>query len=92
MNNYLPGGGDCGANSRKRRDERSVIDFELILRKKGDRPINLFKMIGRHGGNEPRFLPYGERSEASPRKILRRASAGAIAPGSGAKVPVAQWI
>jgi hypothetical protein len=37
-----------------------IANGKLIFRKKGDRPINLFKMIGRYGGEEPRFLPYGE--------------------------------
>jgi hypothetical protein len=40
-----------------------IANGKLISRKKGDRPIDLFKMIGRHGGKEPRFLPYGERSD-----------------------------
>ena len=32
------------------------------------RPITFYVMAERHGGEKPRFLPYGERSEASPRK------------------------
>ena len=39
------------------------------LRKRGDsEPIMLCIMAKRHGGEKPWFLPYGERSEASPRK------------------------
>ena len=44
-----------------------IADCKLIFKEEGVtvRPITFCVMAERHGGEKPRFLPYGERSEAS---------------------------
>jgi hypothetical protein len=58
------------------RGNKKIQHFKFLLIGRGvtDRSIS-FEMIGRHGGEKPRFLPYGEPAEANA------VSAGALAPG-----------